>query len=82
MPTDRQATEEERKIAVKVLMLGILPVPPPMHADGALSKIILKAIAHDPEQRYPSVRALREALEALSGTPPTEPRDRNKEQTT
>lgn len=82
VPTDRQATEEERKIAVKVLMLGILPVPPPMHADGALSKIILKAIAHDPEQRYPSVRALREALEALSGTPPTEPRDRNKEQTT
>ena len=82
VPTDRQATKEERKIAVKVLMLGILPVPPPMHADGALSKIILKAIAHDPEQRYPSVRALREALEALSGTPPTEPRDRNKEQTT
>ena len=82
VPTDRQATKEERKIAVKVLMLGILPVPPPMHADGALSKIILKAIAHDPEQRYPSVRALREDLEALSGTPPAEPRDRNKEQTT
>lgn len=82
VPTDRQATEEERKIAVKVLMLGILPVPPPIHADGALSKIILKAIAHDPEQRYPSVRALREALEALSGTPRTEPQDRNKEQTT
>lgn len=82
VPTDRQATEEERKIAIKVLMLGILPVPPPMHADGALSKIILKAIAHDPEQRYPSVRALREALEALSGMPRTEPQDRNKEQTT
>ena len=82
VPTDRPATEEERKIAVKVLMLGILPVPPPIHADGALSKIILKAIAHDPEQRYPSVRALREALEALSGTARTEPQDRNKEQTT
>lgn len=82
VPTDRPATEEERKIAVKVLMLGILPVPSPINADDALSRIILKAIAHDPEQRYPSVRALREALEALSGTPPTEPRDRNKEQTT
>ena len=82
LPTDRPATREERVIAEKVRVGGILPVPPPMHADGALSKIILKAIAHDPEQRYASARALREALEALSGTPRTEPHDRNKEQTT
>lgn len=79
LPVDRPATSEEREIARKVHRRGILPVPPPMCADGALSKIILKAIAHNPEQRYASVRALREALEALSGTARTEPQDRNKE---
>lgn len=66
LPTDRLATPMERESAKEVRMRGILPVPPPMHADDVMTKIVLKACAYNPEQRYNSVRALREELEALS----------------
>ena len=72
LPTDRSATSMELKIAQEVRMRGILPVPPPMQADAALSKIVLKACAPDPEQCYASARALRKDLEALSEIPPIE----------
>ena len=72
LPADRSITTMERKIAFEVFKRGILPLPPPKNADAALSEIVLKACAPDPEQRYASARALREALEALSGTPPAE----------
>ncbi len=72
LPADRSVTTMERKIAFEVFKRGILPLPPPKNADAALSEIVLKACAPDPEQRYASARALREALEALSGTPPAE----------
>lgn len=65
LPADRPATSMEWKFALEVRMRGFWPVPPPMHADDALSKIVLKTLANDPEQRYASVRALRKALEAL-----------------
>ena len=41
------------------------PLPAPCRADPALARVILKACAHRAEDRFPSARAMYEALEAL-----------------
>ena len=41
----------------------------------ALDRVLLKALRKEPQERYPTARALREALEAvLAGLPPARPR--------
>ena len=40
--------------------------PPPLHADGMLGSVILKAAAYHPEDRYPDARSFREALERIT----------------
>ncbi len=40
-------------------------IPAPANADGELAKIVLKACAYDPKERYASATEMREALEAL-----------------
>ena len=43
-------------------------MPPPIHADAGLSAVVLKACAHDPDERYATPGELRVALEtALAG---------------
>ena len=41
------------------------PLPPPAHAEGRLSEIVLKACAFDPKDRYSSPVQMRQELEAI-----------------
>jgi eukaryotic-like serine/threonine-protein kinase len=58
--------EEERKLVVKIAKED--PIPPRQHYPGIspqLEAIILKAMAKDPKQRYPSALEFEQALAAL-----------------
>jgi serine/threonine-protein kinase len=64
----------ETPIGVMTAHLIETPAPPssrapPGHVSPALESVVLNALAKDPNQRYPSARALAEALEAAMRRP-------------
>ncbi len=59
------ATEQEREEARRRRLAGEA-VPPPRHGSQMLQCAVLKALAFDPQERYQSAEAFREALEACA----------------
>ena len=60
--------EEERKLVVKIAKQE--PIPPSQHYPGIgkeLERIILKAMAKEPEARFQSAEEMAQALEAIGG---------------
>ena len=45
------------------------PLPPPAHGSEALKRIVLKACAYDPKDRYQSAQEILDALESLEKIP-------------
>lgn len=59
-------TYNDRESALAKRMTGA-PLPAPKNADPALTRIVLKACAYQPSERYASPAQMREELEALLG---------------
>ena len=59
------ATERDREEARRRRLAGEA-VPPPRHGSQMLQCAVLKALAFDPQERYQSAEAFREALEACA----------------
>lgn len=59
------ATERDREEARRRRLAGEA-VPPPRHGGQMLQCAVLKALAFDPQERYQSAEAFREALEACA----------------
>ena len=57
-------THADRENAL-VKRLSGAALPPPSHAEGRLSEIVLKACAYDPKERYSSPMQMRHELEAI-----------------
>ena len=62
LKSDRFNTAEDRQKALNRRLSGE-ELPAPSDASPELAKVILKACSYKPEDRYPSARAMREALE-------------------
>lgn len=62
-PAIPTASQEEEARAKR--MSGSEPIPMPANGSEGLKAIVLKAIAHDPKDRYESPAAMRDALAAL-----------------
>lgn len=45
--------------------MGGAPLPKPIHAEGRLAEIVLKACAYDPKERYSSPVQMRQELESI-----------------
>ena len=66
----RKAQEEEARLR----RLGGEPIPAPAHGSDELKRIVLKACAYDPKERYQSADELLRELEALlRASTPAEP---------
>lgn len=63
-PADQPIRFQDKDRATAKRMMGE-PLPPPSGAQPALSKVILKACAFAPENRYASAAEMRQDLEAL-----------------
>ena len=57
-------THADRENALVKRLSGAV-LPPPSHAEGRLSEIVLKACAYDPKERYSSPMQMRHELEAI-----------------
>lgn len=57
-------THDDQENALAKRFSGV-PLPPPSHAQGRLSEIVLKACAYDPKERYSSPMQMRQELEAI-----------------
>ena len=68
-------TYSERENALQRRFSGE-PIPAPAHGSNGLKRIVLKACAYDPEDRYQSAGKMLEALEALDVRNPKRPEDR------
>lgn len=64
LPWDAQ---EQAQFLVKILIDGVPPIPEEAKISRKLQAIVAKACALDPNDRYPSARAMATALEALHG---------------
>ena len=57
-------THSDRENALGKRFSGA-PLPPPVHAEGRLAEIVLRACAYDPKERYSVPLRMREDLEAI-----------------
>jgi len=57
-------THSDRENALAKRFSGV-PLPPPVHAEGRLAEIVLKACAYDPKERYQVPLRMRQDLEAI-----------------
>ena len=64
-----EVTEVTIHIAKGKRLRGIEPIPAPVNASTALAKVILKACAHAPRDRYASATAMKEALLKILQSP-------------
>ncbi len=64
-----EVTEVTIHIAKGKRLRGIEPLPVPVNASTALAKVILKACAHAPRDRYASATAMKEALLKILQSP-------------
>ncbi|MDO4815879.1 MAG: protein kinase [Bacillota bacterium] len=63
-PTPLKSSDNERAISRRI---SGEPMPAPINADAELAKVILKACAYRPEDRFMSPTEMREALKAIAG---------------
>ena len=68
-PAPAYISPENREKAFMRRMSGKEALPVPLHADGKLAEIVLKACAYAQEARYESPAQMRRALEALQANP-------------
>lgn len=59
---------DQAQLLVKILMDGVPPLPESVHVSEELRAIVSKACALKPEDRYPSARAVAQAIEELELT--------------
>ena len=57
-------THDDQENALAKRFSGV-PLPPPSHAQGRLSEIVLKACAYDPKERYSTPMQMRQELESI-----------------
>ncbi len=62
-PAPLKPSDNERAISRRI---SGEPMPAPINADAELAKVILKACAYNPKERYSSPTEMREALEAVA----------------
>ena len=68
-PAPAYISPENREKAFMRRMSGKEALPVPLHADGKLAEIVLKACAYAQEARYEGPAQMRRALEALQANP-------------
>lgn len=64
MPSAPEKIKHSDKERANALRLSGEPLPKPVHADGKIAEIILKACAYNPKDRYQAPEAMRKELEA------------------